>query len=151
MTCDYNEIYSKFYVSMTDPEFYKMDESYVNELMKTWLHIASAEPYIQRIFSELKLDDEMEEISFTLSVPINDDSDIEFVTSIFAKYMIIQWMKKHVDNNLHLAFILGGKEEKKIQSNYKNNIDRLDSLELKLRKYIRDYGYDNNEYLAEES
>ena len=45
---------------------------------------------------------------------------------------------------------MGGKEEKTILNNYKNNIARLNSLENKLRKTIRDYGYINNEYIGEE-
>ena len=40
------------------------------------------------------------------------------------------------------------KEEKNIQSNYKTNIERLESLERNLRKFIRDDGYINNSYIS---
>ena len=44
--------------------------------------------------------------------------------------------------------MIGTDKEKKIRDNYKQNIDRINSLETKLRKYIRDYGYIYNDYLS---
>ena len=131
MTYDYTDIYSRFYRLVDDPSFFKLDESYAYELMCGWLHDAIANPTIRKIFSKISLDDEIMKLSFSLTTSIDEESDKEFIES-----------------TLNTAFILGGKEEKKIQSNYKTTIDRLDSLELKLRKFIRDYGYENNSYLS---
>ena len=58
-------------------------------------------------------------------------------------------MRPKVDTAINLATVIGGKDEKKILSNYQANIDRLDSLETKLKKYIRDYGYVNGTYGTE--
>ena len=46
--------------------------------------------------------------------------------------------------------MIGGKEEKKILDNHKDMIDRLESLENKLNKIIRDYGYLHNSYIGGE-
>lgn len=148
MTCDYEKIYSRFYRLVNDPNFFDLEESYAYELMCGWLHDAISDPYIRKIFSSITLDDEIMLIDFSLSTSIDEFSDEEFVISVFAQYMVIQWMKPQIESVLNTAFVLGGKEEKKIQANYKNNIERLDSLEIKLKKYIRDYGYEYNSYLS---
>lgn len=148
MTYDYEDIYGRFYRLVDDQSFFKLDEDYVYDLMRGWLHDAVANPIIRKIFSEISLDDEIMELSFTLSNSVDEFSDKEFVGSVFAQYMVIKWLTPKVESTINTAFILGGKEEKKIQSNYKTTIDRLDSLELKLRKFIRDYGYENNSYLS---
>lgn len=148
MTCDYEKIYSRFYRLVNDPKFFDVEENYAYELMCGWLHDAISDPYIRKIFSSITLDDEIMLIDFSLSTSIDEFSDEEFVISVFAQYMVIQWMKPQIESVLNTAFVLGGKEEKKIQANYKNNIERLDSLEIKLKKYIRDYGYEYNSYLS---
>ena len=148
MTCDYEKIYSRFYRLVNDPKFFDLEESYAYELMCGRLHDAISDPYIRKVFSSIALDDEIMLIDFSLSTSIDEFSDEEFVISVFAQYMVIQWMKPQIESVLNTAFVLGGKEEKKIQANYKNNIERLDSLEIKLKKYIRDYGYEYNSYLS---
>lgn len=113
MTCDYEEIYSRFYRLMTDPSFYKQDEDFAYNLMSGWIHDAISIPYIRKIFSSITLDDEMEELTFELENSIDEDSDKEFVLSVFAQQMVIQWQKPQIDNVINLANIIGGKEEKK--------------------------------------
>ena len=146
MTYDY--IYKKFYRLVGDPDFFKLKESFAYDLMNGWLHDAIGDPKIRKVFSEISLDDELMELSFTLDTSVDELSDNDFVQNVFAQYMVIQWLKPKIDNVLNSAFIIGGKEEKKIQANYKNNIERLESLEVGLKKYIRDYGYENNSYLS---
>lgn len=144
----YDCIYKKFYRLVGDPEFFKLKESFAYDLMNGWLHDAVGHPKIRKIFSEISLDDELMELTFTLDTSVDEISDNDFVQNVLAQYMVIQWLKPKIDNALNNAFIIGGKEEKKIQSNYKNNIERLESLEIGLMKYIRDYGYENNSYLS---
>ena len=67
------------------------------------------------------------------------------VKNIFAQGLKICWMEQQIDKSVSLATVVGGKEEKTILNNYKNNISRLDSLERKLKKTIRDYGYYNTD------
>ena len=147
MTYDYEDIFERFYPLITDPNFYKLQKSYVTNLMAGWLHNAVAEPYIRKIFFQISLDDDMEEITFELDNSIDEESDKEFVFSILTQYMVISWMQPQVESILNISMMIGGKEEKKLQSNYKNNIDRLEQLKRNLRKYIRDHGYEYNSYL----
>lgn len=55
--------------------------------------------------------------------------------------MVIAWMSPEIDNLVNLAPVIGGKEEKVLLNNYKPNIERQRSLEIKLQKYIRDHAY----------
>lgn len=87
-------------------------------------------------------------LTYSLTNPVDEDSDDDFVKHVFAQFMVIQWMRPKIDNILNIANIIGGKEEKKLQSNYKSNMERVEYLEKSLRRLIRDYGYENNDYLS---
>lgn len=138
----YEEIYSRSYMKKYDPKFYE-NKDFAYETMKEWLHEIVSLPYVRNVFSSIYLDDEIEELTFTLVNPVDETSDNEFVKKLFSDGFVICWMRPQVDSMLNLAFVIGGKDEKKIQSNYKITIDRLDSLEKKLKKFVRDYGYQN--------
>ena len=129
----YDEIYSCFYPLVEDSTFFSLPDDYAYDLMRNWLHAAVGKPYIRKIFS---------------SNPVDEDSDDDFVKHVFAQFMVIQWMRPKIDNILNIANIIGGKEEKKLQSNYKSNMERVEYLEKSLRRLIRDYGYENNDYLS---
>ena len=144
----YDKILSRFYNLMDDPSFFKLPQDFAYDKMRSWLHDAASTPYIRKKFSQLKLNDVILELTYSLIDSIDTNSDDDFVISIFAQYMVIAWMKPQVDNAVNLARVIGGKEEKNIQNNYKSNIERVDSLERKLRKFIRDYGYENNSYIS---
>ena len=146
----YEEIYSQFYSKETDHTFFKKyskDEAY--ELMRTWLHSIIATPYVRKCFSTITLDDELLELTFELKNSIDEDSDNFFVKDILAQGMVICWMQQQIDKAVSLATVIGGKEEKTILNNYKNNIARLEELKVYLRKVIRDYGYFNNDYIGD--
>ena len=147
----YEEIYSQFYSKETDPTFFKKyskNEAY--ELMRNWLHSIVAIPYVRKCFSTISLDDEILELTFELKNSVDEDSDNYFVKDIFAQGMVICWMQQQIDKVTSLATVVGGKEEKTILNNYKNNIARLKELKVEFKKTIRDYGYINNEYIGEE-
>ena len=141
----YEEIYSHFYTKQIDPTFFKKYsncEAY--DLMKGWLHSVASLPHVRKCFSVIALDDEILELTFELVDSIDEDSDNYFVKDIFAQGMVIYWMQQQIDKSVSLATVIGGKEEKTILNNYKNNIARLKELKLELKKTIRDHGYFNN-------
>lgn len=147
----YEEIYSQFYTKIADPTFFKKyskDEAY--ELMRNWLHSIVGIPYFRKCFSSIVLDDEILELTFKLVNSVDEDSDNYFVKDIFAQGMVICWMQQEIDKIVNLATVVGGKDEKTILNNYKNNIARLEQLKVQFRKVIRDYGYFNNDYIGEE-
>lgn len=141
----YEEIYSRSYMKKYDPKFYD-NKDFAYETMREWLHEIVSFPYVRSAFSNISLDDEIEELTFSLVNSVSEDSDDEFVKKLFSDGFVICWMRPQIDSVLNTAIVIGGKDEKKLISNYKSNIDRLDSLEIKLKKYIRDYGYINGTY-----
>ena len=144
----YEEIYSRSYMKKYDPNFYS-DKEFAYETMKEWLHEIVAFPWVRKIFSSITLDDILEELDFELVNSVDEQSDNDFVTKLFTDGFVICWMRPRIDTAINLATVIGGKDEKKLISNYQANIDRLNSLELKLKKYIRDYGYINGTYETE--
>ena len=135
----YEEIYSRSYMKRYDPSFYENKE-FAYETMKEWLHEIVAFPWVRKIFSSITLDDVLEELTFELVNSVDEQSDNDFVIKLFTDGFVICWMRPRVETAINLATVIGGKDEKKLLSNYQANIDRLNSLELKLKKYIRDYG-----------
>ena len=144
----YEEIYSRSYMKKYDPSFYENKE-FAYDTMKEWLHEIVAFPYVRKIFASIVLDDVLEELTFELVNSVDEESDNDFVIKLFTDGFVICWMRPKVETAINLATVIGGKDEKKILSNYQANIDRLDSLEIKLKKYIRDYGYVNGTYGTE--
>lgn len=147
----YEEIYSQFYTKNIDPTFFKKyskEEAY--DLMKNWLHSLAGTPYIRKCFSSITLDDNVLELTFQLNKSIDDEMDNNFVKDVFAQGMVILWEQQQIDKITNMAAVLGGKEEKSLLNNYKNNMTRVKTLEVNLRKFIRDYGYIYNDYIGEE-
>lgn len=147
----YEEIYSQFYTKNIDPTFFKKyskEEAY--DLMKNWLHSLAGTPYIRKCFSSITLDDNVLELTFQLNKSIDNEMDNNFVKDVFAQGMVICWEQQQIDKIANMAAALGGKEEKPLFNNYKNNMTRVKTLEVNLRKFIRDYGYIYNDYIGEE-
>lgn len=147
----YEEIYSRFYLKETDPSLFKLSKDDAYEKMCGWLHSVAAEPHVRKCFSSLTFNDELNKLTYTLNRSIDEDSDADFVKEVFAQGMVICWMRPYIERNINLAVMIGGKEEKSMLNNYKNNIARVNTLERNLKKFIRDYGYLNNDYTAGES
>lgn len=143
----YDEIFSSFYPLITDNSFFNLPDDYAYSLMSGWLHSAIAVPYIKKLFKKISLDDEIMTCTYELKNSTDEDSDEDFIKSIFAQYMVIQWLKPKVDSQLNIARVIGGKEEKNLQANYKPSMERLKMLELDLRKFIRDRGTECNSYI----
>lgn len=143
----YDEIYQSFYL-IVDKDFFKLEQDDARDYMRLWLHDALSEIHIRELFSSISFDDEIEEITFEIknSSPWYDDN--EFVKKILSKYMKISWITQNVDTAVNLAVVIGGKDEKKLQSNYATNIARINGLKSELRKMITDYNSNNNDYIG---
>lgn len=144
----YETIFSHSYMKRYDPNFYD-DKEFAYKIMTEWLHEIVAFPWVRKIFSNIILNDTLGELTFELVNSIDEQSDNDFIVKLFTDGFVICWMRPKVETAINLATVIGGKDEKKILSNYQANIDRLNDLEFKLKKYIRDYGYINGSYRTE--
>lgn len=151
MTLQYQEVFNKFLLKITDYSFLEYDEEFINDNMKGWMFSVASIPYLRAKFATLSFDDEDGTIDFQLKRSVDNDSDIYFVTDIFAKGMVAEWLEPQVKNVLYTKQFFGGKEEKFYSqaAMLKELRDLLNDVKIDLRKTIRDYGYINNSYLGD--
>lgn len=151
MTLPYETIFSRTRGRISDTKELSLDENDLLEIYTERLNNVIANPRVRRLFSSLTLDNEIQQLDFTLNNSVDETADMNFVVGIFVLGMTIEWLQPQVDSIMHTSVMIGGKEEKKILDNHKNMIDRLDSMKIELNKRIRDYGYMYNSYINTES
>ena len=145
----YSTLFSRVLNKINDPKELSLDENDLLEIYTERLHSVVGKPRVRRLFSSLLLDDEIQEMTFTLNNSVDEESDKDFVLEILSLGMAIEWLQPQVDSVIHTSVMIGGKEEKKLLDNHKNMIDRLDSMKKEQNKMIRDYGYMYNSYIKE--
>ena len=149
MTLSYSTLFSRVLNKINDPKELSLDENDLLEIYTERLHSVVGKPRVRRLFSSISLDDEIQEMTFTLNNSVDEESDKDFVLEILSLGMAIEWLQPQVDSVIHTSVMIGGKEEKKVLDNHKNMIDRLDSMKKEQNKMIRDYGYMYNSYIKE--
>ena len=145
----YSTLFSRVLNKINDQKELSLDENDLLEIYTERLHSVVGKPRVRRLFSSLSLDDEIQEMTFTLNNSVDEESDKDFVLEILSLGMAIEWLQPQVDSVVHTSVMIGGKEEKKLLDNHKNMIDRLDSMKKEQNKMIRDYGYMYNSYIKE--
>ena len=145
----YSTLFSRVLNKINDPKELSLDENDLLEIYTERLHSVVGKPRVRRLFSSLSLDDEIQEMTFTLNNSVDEESDKDFVLETLSLGMAIEWLQPQVDSVIHTSVMIGGKEEKKLLDNHKNMIDRLDSMKKEQNKMIRDYGYMYNSYIKE--
>ena len=145
----YSTLFSRALNKINDPKELSLNENDLLEIYTERLHSVVGKPRVRRLFSSLSLDDEIQEMTFTLNNSVDEESDKDFVLEILSLGMAIEWLQPQVDSVIHTSVMIGGKEEKKLLDNHKNMIDRLGSMKKEQNKMIRDYGYMYNSYIKE--
>ena len=145
----YSTLFSRVLNKINDPKELQQNNDDLLEIYTERLHSVVGKPRVRRLFSSLSLDDEIQEMTFTLNNSVDEDSDTDFVLEVLSLGMAIEWLQPQVDSVIHTSVMIGGKEEKKLLDNHKNMIDRLDSMKKEQNKMIRDYGYMYNSYIKE--
>ena len=145
----YSTLFSRVLNKINDPKELSLDENDLLEIYTERLHSVVGKPRVRRLFSSISLDDEIQEMTFTLNNSVDEESDKDFVLEILSLGMAIEWLQPQVDSVIHTSVMIGGKEEKRVLDNHKNMIERLDSMKKEQNKMIRDYGYMYNSYIKE--
>ena len=139
MTLPYETIFSRTRGRINDPKELSLDENDLLEIYTERLSNVIANPRVRRLFSSLTLDDEIQQLDFTLNNSVDETADMNFVVGILVLGMTIEWLQPQVDSIIHTSVMIGGKEEKRVLDNHKNMIERLDSMKKEQNKMIRDY------------
>ena len=146
---DYNKIYSRLFSKIEAYDFIELSEDDLNELLCDWIHSASANPYVRRLFKTFSLDDEIQEISYEMKYSVDDSADAEFITEILTLGVVIAWLEPKINSINNIAQMFGSKEEKFYsQSAHLSELQNLlDNCQKKQRRMIADRGYAWNSYL----
>lgn len=117
--------------------------------MPEYLHASINKPYIRRLFSELKLGDTVQELTYIMKYSVDDDFDAEFITDILGIGMVIEWITPKINSLNNIQQVFGSSEEKFYsQTNHLNGLKDLKKSLIKEQKnLIKDRGYIWNSYL----
>ena len=96
---NYEEIYSKFRLKAESYDILQYREDDVSAVfMPEYLHASINKPYIRRLFSELKLGDTVQELTYIMKYSVDDDFDAEFITDILGIGMVIEWITPKINS-----------------------------------------------------
>lgn len=151
MNLPYDDVFSMFLSKITDYSFLEFDEEIIKKQMLSWLYSSLSNPRLRAKFSILELNDENDNLKFSLKIPIDESSDRRFVIELLSKGMVISWLEPQVKNVLLTKQLFGGKEEKfYAQANHLSQLQQLlKNVKIEFNNLLRDYGYLNNSYIKE--
>ncbi len=144
----YDDIFSTFFLQAEAYDVLVMDDMTTDKVQCGWLHL-SVNSYVRRLFTEFTMDDDERTITYTLSYPLTEEEDTEFVMNIQGKGMLIQWLTPKVNSFNLTSQVYGSKEEKYYSqaAHLEQLREQLKRLQYEQRAEIRDRGYANNAYL----
>ncbi len=146
---DYEAIFGSFLENVTDYNLAGMSLSTASQVMTGYLHKAAADPYLRKIFTTLKLDDDVQVLTYEMEHEIDEETDREFVTMIFGKRMVLAWVSPKAQSTTNTAQMFGGKEQKFYsQQSHLSELQALKkNIESEIRHNVMDRGYMFNSYL----
>ena len=146
---DYNKIYSRLFSKIEAYDFIELPEDDLNDFLCNWIHSASANPYVRRLFKSFNLDDEILEISYEMKYSVDEFSDEEFITEVLTFGVVIAWLEPKINSINNIAQMFGSKEEKFYsQSQHISELRNLvNDVKKQQRRMIADRGYAWNSYL----
>lgn len=149
MTSTYEDIYSRFYLRVTDYELAGQSEKIVKEMMNGWMKSVLSQPYVRRLFDTLAIDDDVEEIEYALKFPVSEGEDQNFVEEMIVLGMVVQWLSPKYHSVLNTAQMFTNSEQRFYsQAAHMTELKEMYHRAYNdLRKIIRDRGYIFNTYL----
>ena len=143
------KIYSRLFSKIEAYDFIELSEADLNELLCDWIHSASANPYVRRLFKTFSLDDEIQEITYEMKYSVDEFADSEFVTEILTLGVVVAWLEPKINSINNIAQMFGSKEEKFFsQSQHISELRALvNDSKKQQRRMIADRGYVWNTYL----
>lgn len=144
MTSTYDAIYNKFLGLVEDFDLMTLDESDAYLMMTEWIGKVLSLPKIRKLFASVSVDEQIQQVTYTLRNPIDDEYDKNFVTSLLANGMVVEWLTPRVYTDKTLRQGVFGKEQKiYAQSTHASSVLNVyNKAKATLEKdYARDQGY----------
>lgn len=80
--------------------------------MNGWMKSTLSWPYIRRLFSSIRADDDVEVIEFELANPMDEESDLDFAEEVIAQGMVVNWLSPQYHSVLNTAQFYSNSEQK---------------------------------------
>ena len=112
MTSEFSEIYSRFYLRVKDYEIIGLDEKLVNEMLNGYLRSTLSKPMVRRLFQSITIDNDVEEIEYSLRESLDEDSDKDFVEEVLGIGMVSEWASGKYHNTLLTSQLFSNSEQK---------------------------------------
>ena len=146
---EYSKIYSRLFSKIEAYDFIELSEEELNDFLCNWIHSASANQYVRRLFKSFVLDDEVQEVQYEMKYSVDEFSDTEFITEILALGVVVAWLEPKINSINSIAQMFGSKEEKFYsQSQHISELRNLvNDSRKQQRRMIADRGYAWNTYL----
>ena len=75
MTSDFNNIFSRFYLRVEDYKIAGLEEEIVKQMLSGYLRAAVSKPYMRRLFNSIVVDEDVEEVEFTMRNSWGENED----------------------------------------------------------------------------
>ena len=146
---DYTTIFESFLGYVTDYNLASLSISDSYAIMKDYLRMALSESYVRRLFSSIKIDDEIQIINFEMALSLDEEADKDFVITCLSKWMVYEWLHNQVQNIVNTHEMFSNKDQKWFsQAAHLAELRALQSDAYKeARSFIGDRGFINNSYL----
>ena len=143
MTSDFNNIFSRFYLRVEDYKIAGLEEEIVKQMLSGYLRAAVSKPYMRRLFNSIVVDEDVEEVEFTMRNSWGEDEDQDFVEELLAFGMVVEWLRPKYNSVLNTSQFITNSDKKYFsQANHMSELkDMLEKAQSDLRKYIRDRSY----------
>ena len=143
MTSDTENIFSRFYERVEDYKIKGLDADIVDEMLNGYLKAVISQPYIRRLFQNIKFDEDVGEVNYTMRTSWDNDADLDFVEEMFALGMVCQWLSPRYHSTLNTNQVYSNKELSFYsQANHMAELHNMyQKAQIDLRKYIRDRGF----------
>lgn len=138
---EFDDIYNRALSRINDLKLASYDETDFYDIMLEWLKSCSSSPRFRKLFSSFVVDEDEEVVEFEMSQSVDEGYDVDFVTTLLAKGIILNYLPSRLEDTVHLATMIGGTEEKKLLDNYKNNMERLNRLNREFNRDIARHSY----------
>ena len=138
---EFDDIYKRALSRINDLKLASYTESDFYEVMLEWLKSCSSSPRFRKLFNSFIVDEDAEVVEFRMNQSVDDYYDTDFVTTMLAKGIILNYLPSRLEDTVHLATMIGGTEEKKLLDNYKNNMERLNRLNREFNRDIARHSY----------
>lgn len=140
---DYDVIFSRLLSKIEAYDFIELPAEELNDFLCNWIHSASANPYVRKLFKTFILDDDIQEISYEIKYSVDEQTDYEFIAEVLSLGMVVAWLEPKIYSINNIAQMFGTKEEKLRELGNSHGSLHLETLQC-IPSYMLEHPYSRN-------